>query len=153
MRKIVYRYLAILMLLAGPVSFAMANNNPDAIVGLWKPLAGNGVIQIYKQGDLYYGKLVWLKEPNDPATGKPKTDVKNSDDQLKSRPLLGLVNLRNLQYAKENLWNNGKVYDPKSGNDYGCKITMINESTIEVRGFMGISLLGKTDTWKRVKSL
>ncbi|HJV19420.1 MAG TPA: DUF2147 domain-containing protein [Sediminibacterium sp.] len=152
MKKIFYRYMAILILLTGLSVSALANN-PDAIIGLWKPAAGNGVIQIYKQGSQYYGKLVWLKEPNDPATGKPKTDTKNSDNKLKSRPLLGMVNLRHLKYAKENNWNDGKVYDPKSGNDYSCKITMIDENTIEVRGFMGISLLGKTDTWNRQKSL
>jgi len=145
--------LALLSVLLISSSTASFNDNPDAIVGLWKTGEGNGIVQIYKEGKSYFGKLVWLKDPNDPSTGKPKTDTKNSDLKLKSRPLLGMVNLRNFKFIKENSWKEGNIYDPKSGNDYSCKITMIDINTIEVRGYMGISILGRTDTWKRQKSL
>jgi uncharacterized protein (DUF2147 family) len=127
--------------------------NPDAIIGLWKPGSGNGLVQIYKQGDSYFGKIVWLKEPNDPATGKPRTDVKNDDVKLKNRPILGLINVRNLKFIKENSWKEGNVYDPNTGNDYSCKVTLIDENTLELRGFIGISIIGRTDTWKRQAKL
>ncbi|MBC8110991.1 MAG: DUF2147 domain-containing protein, partial [Verrucomicrobia bacterium] len=72
-----------------------------------------------------------------------------SDEKLKNRPLLGLVNLHSFIYAKKNFWDKGNIYDPENGNDYNCEITMTDENTLEVRGFIGVSLFGRTDVWKR----
>lgn len=152
MLKSIPIFFAFLLLFLGVSKVSLANN-PDAIIGYWKTSEGNGIIQIYKQGDKYYGKIVVLKEPNDPKTGKLKLDVKNDNKQLQTRPILGLVNLRDFKFIKQNLWKEGNIYDPKTGNDYSCKVTMIDSNTIEVRGYMGISLLGRTDTWKRQNSL
>ena len=126
-----------------------ADNNPDAILGFWKTGEGNAVVQIYKKEDKYFGKIVWLKDPNDPATGKAKVDLKNVDPNLKSRPIMWMINLRDFKFAKNNLWEDGKIYDPKTGKDYSCKITAKDANTLEVRGYVGISLFGRTDTWKR----
>jgi uncharacterized protein (DUF2147 family) len=68
---------------------------------------------------------------------------------LRTRPLKGLENLRGFQYAGDGKWENGNVYDPKTGNDYSCEMTLVNPNTLEVRGFIGISLFGRTDVWKR----
>ncbi len=143
--RIVLTYLAFLLM---GIGFAKANN-ADALVGFWKTGEGNAVVQIYKQGDAYFGKIVWLKEPIDPTTGKPKIDSKNEDPSLKGRPLLSMVNLRDFKFIKTNHWEDGKIYDPKSGEDYSCKLTMVDNNTLEVRGYVGISLFGRTDTWKR----
>ncbi len=152
MPKSIPIFFAFLLLFLSVSKVSLANN-PDAIIGYWKTGEGNGIIHIYKQGDKYYGKIAVMKEPNDPKTGKPKLDVKNDNKQLQNRPLLGLVNLRDFKFVKQNLWKEGNIYDPKTGNDYSCKITMIDNNTIEVRGYMGISLLGRTDTWKRQNNL
>lgn len=124
-------------------------NNSDAIVGYWRTGDSKAIVEIYKQADKYSGKIVWLAEPNDPETNKPKVDKKNEDDKLKTRPILGIVNLRDFKFIKNNLWEDGKIYDPKSGEDYSCTIKMTDDNTIEVRGYVGISLFGRTDTWKR----
>jgi len=126
-------------------------DNADAIVGFWKTGDGKAVVEIYKQSSKYYGKIVWLAEPKDPATGQPKVDKKNEDANLRNRPLIGLVNLRDFEFIKSKLWENGKIYDPKSGEDYSCNIKMIDNNTLEVRGYVGISAFGRTDTWKRQK--
>ena len=152
MPKSIPIFFAFLLLLLGISKVSLANN-PDAIIGLWKTGEGSALIQIYKQGDKYFGKIAMLKEPNDPKTGKPKLDMKNSDKQLQIRPLLGLINLRDFKFIKQNSWKEGNIYDPKTGNDYSCKITMIDNNTIEVRGYMGISIIGRTDTWKRQNTL
>ena len=152
-RKSLYRVsYFVFQLFICSIAFA-GKPNPEAIIGVWKPGSGNGLVQIYKQGDSYFGKIVWLKEPNDPATGKPRTDVKNNDDKLRNRPILGLINVRNLKFIKENSWKEGNVYDPNTGNDYSCKVTLIDENTLELRGFIGISIIGRTDTWKRQSKL
>ncbi len=144
------RLLLLLALVWGSLTFntAQAQSGADAVLGVWKNGEGTGMVQIYKKADKYFGKIVWLKIPND-ANGKPRTDINNPEEKLRNRPLRGLENLRDFTYAGDNLWENGQIYDPKTGNDYSCKMTLTDANTLEVRGFIGISLLGRTDVWKR----
>jgi uncharacterized protein (DUF2147 family) len=148
MRKqiiILFCYVALLPI----VSIAQQQ---DDIIGTWQTGAGNARVQVYKNGDSYQGKIVWLSEPIDPITHQPKTDSKHPDASLHQRPLLGLVNLWGFKFNQEKLeWNGGHIYDPKNGKEYKCFIKQSNNNTLEVRGYIGISLIGRTDTWKRVK--
>jgi uncharacterized protein (DUF2147 family) len=130
-------------------SFKPTQNDADAIIGSWKNGEGTGIIQINKNGDKYQGKIIWLKEPNDPKTGQPKTDNKHPDEKNHTRPLIGLVNMWGFKYVGSQEWNGGKIYDPKNGKTYSCKIIMENNSTLKVRGYIGVSLIGRTDTWTR----
>lgn len=122
--------------------------NPDAVLGVWKNGEGTGMVQIYKKGDKYFGRIVWLKVANNPD-GTPRTDINNPDEKLRSRPLKGLENLRDFQFAGDNKWHEGRIYDPKNGNDYACEMKLVDENTLEVRGYIGVSLFGRTDVWKR----
>ncbi len=126
-------------------------DHSDAVIGTWLTGSKKGRVQIYKQGDQYFGKIVWLKDPNAPKTNQPLTDTNNPDSQKRAKPLLGLVNLRNFSYDSGNVWDEGKVYDPENGKEYSCKLTLRDANTLDVRGYMGISLIGRTDTWLRVK--
>ena len=123
--------------------------NPDAILGVWKNGEGTGHIRIEKAGTKYQGKIVWLKEPIDPETGKPKLDKLNPDKNKKSVPLIGMTNLWGFSHTGKNLWDDGKIYDPKKGSTYDCTIKMKDANTLDVRGYIGISLIGRTDTWTR----
>lgn len=149
MKKILLAILAVTTI--GIFASFAQTNNTDAIIGFWKTGDGKAIVEIFKQADKYSGKIIWLAEPNDPETNKPKVDKKNEDEKLRTRPILGMVNLRDFKFIKNKLWEEGKIYDPKSGEDYSCTIKLINENTIEVRGYVGISLFGRTDTWKRQK--
>ena len=132
------------------MGFAQSNKGADAILGIWQTGSGKGRVQIFKGTDgHYHGKIVWLKEPHY-EDGKPKIDKNNPDPARKKTPLLGLQNLRDFIFEGENLWSNGKIYDPEKGSDYSCKMTLANENTLDVRGFIGISLFGRTDTWRRI---
>jgi uncharacterized protein (DUF2147 family) len=120
----------------------------DDVLGVWKNGEGTAMIQIYKKGEKYNGKIVWLKEPNKPD-GTPKVDDKNPDEKLRTRPTKGLENLRGFEYIGEGKWENGNIYDPKSGSDYSCTMKLTDTNTLEVRGYIGVSLFGRTDVWKR----
>jgi uncharacterized protein (DUF2147 family) len=137
------------------VSFAPksrpAADNPDAVVGTWLNGTKRGHVQIYKQGNNYFGKLVWLIEPTDPITKKPKLDVKNPDEKLKSRPLMNMNIMTNFEFDGGTVWDEGKIYNPEDGKTYSCKMTLKDPNTLDVRGYVGISLIGKTQTWTRVK--
>jgi uncharacterized protein (DUF2147 family) len=128
-------------------AFAQAG---DAVLGKWINPSGEGQIQIYKKGNLYFGKLAWLKAPNDDASGQPKTDKNNPDKTQQSKPLLGLEILKNFKFDGDDVYEDGTKYDPKNGKTYSCKMT-INGNKLKIRGFIGISLLGRSETWTRVK--
>ncbi len=136
------------MLLFVMASLNVLAQKADAIVGKWINPSGEGQVQIYKKGSKYFGKLVWMKEPND-ENGKPKTDVKNPNDALKSRPKMGLELLKDFVFEDDS-YEDGTIYDPKSGKTYSCKMTM-NGNKLKIRGYIGISLLGRTEIWTRVK--
>jgi uncharacterized protein (DUF2147 family) len=149
MKKMLNYKLAFLFASLTLLSFKSLQDNSDAIVGVWKTGEGNAIVRIYKNGDKYQGKVVWLKEPNDPETGKPKLDKNHPEESARTRPILGLVNVWGFVYKDKNSWDEGNIYDPKNGNTYSCTIKMPNPNTIEVRGFIGVSLIGRTDTWTR----
>ena len=146
-------YLMITLLSSLIVSFStsikLRDDNPDAIVGVWKTGEGNAMVRIYKNGDKYQGKVVWLKEPIDTETGKPKLDKNHPDEAVRTRPVLGLVNIWGFVYKGDKVWEEGNIYDPKNGNTYSCTIKLESANTLEVRGFIGVSLIGRTDTWTR----
>lgn len=124
----------------------------DDIVGKWLNADKDAHIQIYKENGKYFGKLVWLKEPIDPETGKPKLDKHNPDAKLTSRKTLGLVILEHFVFDEDE-WEDGSIYDPKSGNTYNSYIELDGKNTMNVRGYIGKSWmgLGRTAIWTRVK--
>ncbi len=138
----------IFMLFIGS-AFSVSNNDPDAIVGVWKTGDGNAMVRIYKNGEKYQGKIVWLKEPIDPETGKAKLDKNHSDKASRKRPILGLINIWGFTQTEKNVWEEGNIYDPKNGSTYSCTIKMTNPKTLEVRGYIGVSLIGRTDVWTK----
>jgi len=128
---------------------AQENKAADRIKGVWYNGEKTSKIEIFKttKGD-YAGRIIWLKEPNDEA-GNPKTDKKNPEKSLRSRPTLGLIILKGLEYKGNSKWEDGEIYDPKNGKTYSCKAEMTDVNTLQFRGFIKVSLLGRTDTWIR----
>ena len=139
----------IIVCIACSIVQAQDTKNPDAIVGVWLTGSKEGKVEIYKKGNTYQGKVVWLKEPIDPKTGNPKTDKFHPDEKLHTRPILGLTNLWGFIFKDENSWEEGHIYDPKNGKEYKCIISFKDKNTLNVRGYIGISLIGRTETWLR----
>lgn len=137
------------ILLFTAISFAGFAQNKDAILGKWINSSGEAHVEITKKGEKYFGKIVWVKDPKD-EKGNNKTDVKNPDENLRSRPILGLELLKDFVF-EDGKWTDGKIYDPKSGKTYSCNMTMKGNDVLNMRGYIGISLIGRSETWKRVK--
>ncbi|HEX8460850.1 MAG TPA: DUF2147 domain-containing protein [Segetibacter sp.] len=127
-------------------AFAIAS---DDIIGVWANSSNKAHIQIFKQSGKYYGKIVWLKTPNDAATGKPKVDKKNPVESARNKRILGLVVLRDFVYDDEE-WKHGKIYNPEDGKEYKSYINLKGKELL-VRGYVGFSLLGKTEKFSRVR--
>ena len=129
---------------------AIAQSDGDKLVGVWQPSEGTAMVKIDKIGNKYFGRIVWLKNPLD-DDGNPRTDVNNPDESLRSTPLKGYRMLKDFTYnEEEKLWLDGTIYDPKNGTTYNCKITLTEENKIEVRGFVGTAVFGRTDVWTRL---
>ncbi len=145
----------ILLMLLATVLFALPSVaqkvSADDVVGTWLNEDEDAHIQVTKKDDKYFGKVIWIKEPIDPETGKEKLDILNPDESLRSRPRLGLEILTNFVYDGDDRWEDGKIYDPKSGKTYSCYMKFINKDKLKIRGFVGVTLLGKTTYWTRVK--
>lgn len=121
----------------------------DEIVGVWFNTAKDGKIEIYKAGEKYFGQIVWLKEPLDEKTGKPKTDINNPESSNQQDAIIGLKVLKNFEFKGDGVWEEGKIYDPENGKTYSCKMTLRDSENLDVRGFVGFSLLGRTENWTR----
>ncbi len=141
------------LLLAAPVY----SQNPDAIVGKWWNQEKDAQIEIYPCDGKYCGKIIWLQEPNYPANdpkgmaGKPKVDRENPDSSKREQPILGMNLVWGFSFSGKNLWESGFIYDPRDGKTYKCKMTLQTPDHLKVRGFIGISLIGKTNDWTRVE--
>jgi uncharacterized protein (DUF2147 family) len=129
----------------------LQDTESDRLLGVWEPSNGKARVKIEKIGNKYYGKIVWLKEPNDPATNQPKVDSKNQDASMRTVPLKGYRMLKDFTYSGNSQWENGTIYDPENGSTYKCIIKMTDANTLDIRGYIGIEALGRTDVWKRLE--
>ena len=121
--------------------------NGDAILGKWLNPNGEDQIWIFKVGDKYFGKLGWIKFPD--KNGKPKVDENNPDLKLRTRPDLNLELLKDFTF-NGSTYEDGTIYDPKSGKTYSCKMTL-KGAELKIRGYIGLSLFGRTEVWTKVK--
>jgi len=134
------------VLLAATTAFGAV---PAGIVGSWKTDGGDSQLELFKCGEKICGKIVWLKVPkyidsNDGPVGKTKVDRKSPDPALRNRPILGLQVMKGLTAKGANRWENGTCYDPESGRSYKCKMNLSAPGRLELRGYVGISLIGRT---------
>lgn len=150
MKKTLFGFALLAFAAIGFSSFS-DNAEADRLIGIWEPSHGKAKVKIEKIGSKYYGKIVWLKEPNDPENGKPKVDKNNPDESMRSTPLRGYRILKDFEYTDKDEWTNGTIYDPENGSTYNCIIKMSDENTLDIRGYIGIQTLGRTDVWKRLK--
>jgi uncharacterized protein (DUF2147 family) len=129
--------------------------DPNAILGTWNTEDSEAKVEIYQCADKFCGKIVWLKDPNyepgskDGTPGTPKVDHKNPDPALRSRPVLGMPFMIDFAYIGGNEWKGGRLYDPEKGKTYSGKLTLVSPNQLDLRGFIGISLIGRTSKWTR----
>jgi len=145
--KILVAFFLALFTLGG---WAQSEVEADKLVGVWQPSDGRSYIKIDKIGSKFFGRIVWLKEPND-EEGNPRVDENNPDESLQNTPLKGYRILKDFTFnAEDELWEDGTIYDPKNGVTYNCKIELVEDNQIEVRGYVGTAVFGRTDVWTRL---
>jgi uncharacterized protein (DUF2147 family) len=140
----------IALVITSAFSYSVLNEEEgDKLLGVWEPSHGKAKVKITKVGNKYFGKIVWLKFPTY-DDGAKKADRNNPDPKMHDTPLLGYKILKDFEYVGKKTWENGTIYDPENGSTYNCVIKLKDNNTIEVRGYIGVSAIGRTDTWKRL---
>ena len=118
------------------------------ITGVWLNQDKDAEIKIIEKNNKYYGKITWLLNPKN-EKGNPKKDTKNPNPKKQKENILGLEIIKNLEFSKKE-WNKGTIYDPKTGKTYKL-YAKIKDKKLHLRGYVGVSLIGRTNTWTRVK--
>ncbi|MES1950639.1 signal peptide protein [Salinisphaera sp. S4-8] len=136
--------LASVLLVATSSAFAAEMKAEDA-AGVWETASG-GYVQLYEENGTWKGTIVGSK------SGKARYDKNNPDESKRERRLLGVTVLDGLKYAGDGEFEGGTIYDPNNGKTYKAKATQTGPDTLEARGYIGISLIGKSQTWKRIDS-
>ena len=135
----------IALLLVFSSTFIIAQTQKaDDLIGTYMTDKNEGMVEISKRDNKYFGKLLWTKTEG-------KLDTNNPDVKQQSQPLRGKEILNSFDFNGSDLWHNGTIYDPKNGKTYSCKITRDEKGNLSVRGFIGVSLLGRTTLWIKVK--
>ena len=141
MKKIICTFIFMIL----PLAAAFAQD----VVGKWKLDDGSAIVEVYKSGDAFNGKIVWLQNPTE-ADGSPAVDTNNPDKALRSRQLIGLNMLSGLKKTGSE-YSGGKIYDPGNGKTYNCSMK-VEGDVLKVRGSLDKKgLLGRTMDWFRVK--
>jgi len=118
-----------------------------AVEGTWLSGDGDGWIEITQTGSGLSGIIRGSPNSDD---DRPDTDAKNPNPALRSRPLIGLELFEGFSWDGDGRWTGGTIYDPNSGKTYRCIITWVDKDTLKVRGYIGVPMLGRTETWTRV---
>lgn len=150
MKKTTLVLFGILSLVMGFTSAVIAQKHKaDDILGTWYNEQRTAKILLYKEGDRYFGKITWLQVTLDTVTGKPRTDKYNPDPKLRDVPMMGLVIVKNFSFDGDEEWKGGTIYDTKNGKTYSSyiKFSADNANMLKLRGYIGISLLGRTTVW------
>jgi uncharacterized protein (DUF2147 family) len=124
---------------------SLAHAQPDPIEHTWYNEAKTGKVQIYKANNgKFYGKIVWLKEPD--RNGKPKLDINNPDKARRNDPEMGLLILKAFKKTGDGEYEDGTIYDPKNGKTYSCTMKL-KDNVLDVHGYIMISLIGRSEKW------
>jgi len=142
------KFFILLLFLAGCIlsSQSFGQANPESILGIWFNEEKDAKIKVYKESGKYFGKIVWHKTGADISA----YDINNPDQDLQKRKKVGLVILTDFEF-EDGQWEEGEIYDPKSGKTYSCVIKLQKDGSLNVRGYVMLSVFGRTTKWTKAE--
>ena len=120
-----------------------SQNKAEDILGFYMSPSGKSILKIYENNGKYYGKPVWMKNPE-------KLDEKNPEKTKQTQKIMGSLIIRDFVFDGSKTWGKGFIYDPENGKTYDCKITRDDKGNLNVRGYIGLSLIGRTEYFVKV---
>lgn len=140
--------VAVCLCAIGLALIALAPARAADPLGTWLTGDKKGKVHIVNCGGAICGNLVWLQEPIDPETNKPKLDKNNADAGKKTRPLIGVPIVLSMKPNGEATWQ-GQVYNAEDGNTYSGSFTMTGANSAQLKGCVMGGLICKTQTWTK----
>ena len=137
-------FVTALLSLSGAIALG---SGPDPVEGVWVTADGTGWVELEVSDGKLSGRIIG-SPPGENGRNRPERDLHNPSPELRSRPLKGLTIIEGFQ-ERDGRWVGGTVYDPDSGRTYKGTITVVDRDTLKLRGFIGLSLFGRTETWRR----
>jgi uncharacterized protein (DUF2147 family) len=136
--KIIAIIFFLIISFSSKINSKVAIDEAEKIVGIWFTDDKTSKIQIYKNESQYFGKIIWMA-------------TKESKEDLKVKPKVGYQIFRKFTFEGKNVWSGGQVSDPRSGMTVSGKMTLKDENTLNVRGYLGAPMFGKTVVLLRVE--
>ena len=141
------RYIAIVAMLTAGAAFA-TDVDRAAVVGKWA--SNDSIIDVAERDGALHATIVSVLDPlfkeNEAGpAGTPRVDVKNPDAALRARSLVGIDLLSDYRF-KDGKWQ-GSLYDPESGKTYKSQMTVDGKGKLQMRGYIGTPMLGRTQEW------
>ncbi len=135
--------LAALLALGLAAAVPAGDERPAQVFGNWLTEGRDGIIQISLAADgSYQGRIVGGDEPG-------RRNERDPDPSRRALTLRGLIIMRGLKYDGDGTWSGGTIYDPDSGRTYHCNLELLDNDRLRVRGYIGFSLLGRSQVWTR----
>lgn len=132
------------------ILFAVFSTQAQSILGQWKTIddetgKAKSVVEIYENNGVLFGKIIEIVD-------KSKQDAvcKSCDGANKDKKIKGMIILEGFK-KKGSTWEGGTILDPNSGKVYKCNLNLESSDKLKVRGYVGVSLFGRTQYWQRVK--
>jgi uncharacterized protein (DUF2147 family) len=132
--------------------FTSADSYREAnrIVGVWESVEKNLQIEMVEEDGHFAGKMVWFLCSSGESVMFAYRDTENPNPKLTERPLIGLKVVEKIFYHGNNIWDDGKIYDPNTGHTFDARITLINPNTAVVRGYWKFRCLGRSIVFHRL---
>ena len=118
-------------------------------IGVWLTQAGDARVRVSKCGSGICGVIVWLREPIEPATGRPAVDNKNPNPSLATRPMIGLPLFSGMRPSGPNKWS-GQIYNADDGKSYDVNAKLVSSKKMALEGCV-LGVFCKSQTWTRVE--
>jgi uncharacterized protein (DUF2147 family) len=115
----------------------------DQILGIYWTPNKDAKVEFIKRGTKYFGKLI--------QSARPGKDLNNPDPAMRNTELVGAEFIKNLVFDGDDMWENGTIYDSRTGKTYNCDITRLDNGDLKVRGYVGVSLLGQSVVFYKIK--
>ena len=129
-------------LFAGIMLYAQS----DILPGIWVTEGSRSKVEIFRTGNSYAAKIIWLAEEKN-TDGQSKTDKKNPDPALRSRPIIGLVILSDLK-LENGIWKGSKIYSPERGEYIDCSLQLQDGYTLRITATKGF--FSTTKYWRKL---
>ena len=125
----------------------------NAILGKWQSLGGSVTVEVFKGGDKFHAKLVSFDDSDDPSRPMhARLDELNPDPQLRKRKVLGMDVVRNLTFnSKQKRWENGVIYDSRSGKSWSSVAAITRHGLLQVKGYWKFEFISKSAKFKRIR--